>query len=529
MKLNSIRTPPLVVLLFLIALSTYSFFLLQFVWHDNLASFVGDSANYMLMGLYMSPWQNPSEPIRALWSYQDFPPFFPFILALTSAAHSMIAAHILTASFLIFSLPLLYYFSRQCFASTWQASGIVIIFSLSPSAWLNTKGILSENLYILISFITLIALQKADLKNIFTCLLLGLLFSILFLTRTIGVAMLAAFIIVSIYQSNKKVLEFKRLYLPVFTFLIIIITSKLLYKTSIPAIYLQIFDHLFNDLPLNSTFYTDFLGKQQLVALFDAWRRSWMYYWTDNLLLPQLIVTVIGILALIGLIIRLKQVKLDAIYVLFYLAILLVWPNPGQATRYLYPVLPLLLIYSCYVLHILLQNKNVANKTIAALLLLAIATVLPSLSYTWNRYHTGKEFGYHHITEYYRSPDLNKAKNDATLQLIMMRDMKKINSTTDPNDKILFYEPTYIALLADRDSDEIFITREGNIDVQHTNLSDENYIYLSKMHPKRTSRELDISNIKQSIHKNINMLWENHLPEENTPVTSFMKLSRSSP
>ena len=54
-------------LISVVLLTVYLCFSFNFVWHDNLSTFASDSANYMLMGLYMSPWKEASAPIQALW------------------------------------------------------------------------------------------------------------------------------------------------------------------------------------------------------------------------------------------------------------------------------------------------------------------------------------------------------------------------------------------------------------------------------------------------------------------------------
>jgi len=312
-------------------LIVYSYVSLNFVWHDNLSTFASDSANYMLMGLYMSPWKEASPPIQALWQFQDFPPFFPFILAITGTVHNMYAAHIMTTIFLIISLPLIYMISRRYFASNWQALGITIIFSLSPSTWLNNLGILSENLYIYISLLVLMLFPNQSKSELSFSVLLGLLFTLLILTRTIGVSMFFAYIIVGFVMWKNKSLSIYKFITPIILTISLTLLSKLINQATVPSQYIQQFSEL------------NIFGQPEV--LLEAWFAAWQYYWVDDLIIPHLLVLLIGILACIGIIIRLRQLKLDAFYVLLYLCILLVWPHPGQALRFIYPIHALLIIY----------------------------------------------------------------------------------------------------------------------------------------------------------------------------------------
>ena len=97
----SVQKSFLLYILSLSFLALYSFFLIRFVANDGLSSFATDSANYMVMARYLSPWNEASIPIKAAWPNQDFPILFPFILAITGVAYDFFLAHIITALFLM--------------------------------------------------------------------------------------------------------------------------------------------------------------------------------------------------------------------------------------------------------------------------------------------------------------------------------------------------------------------------------------------------------------------------------------------
>jgi hypothetical protein len=502
-------TPAVTIFLFI----TYSFFIIKFVWNDGLSSFASDSANYMLMAQYMSPWQEPSLAVKELWSYQYFPPFFPIILALTGVAHSMLAAHILTTVFLLASLPLIYKFARQCFASHWQALGITTIFSLSPSTWLNTLGILSENLYLFLSFILLLMFNKVRDFDYKLISLFGILMAALILTRTIGGAMFISYVIVGYVYFHKKQLNTVNYFLPIIIVIIINLLAKFLNKSILPPSYIHEL-HLLN-----------ITGQPKV--LLETWFSAWQYYWVDDLLIPHIFVIIIGVLACTGLIIRLRLIKFDAFYLLIYLGILLAWPHPGQALRFIYPVHALLIIYAFFSIYVIFNHLTSikTEKPVLLLLLISFSIIGPTLSYLWNRYNVGTEFGYHHIHEFYRFPDLKHAKNTASTQVTMFNDMEIIESITEADDTILHFAPVYITLLANRISKGISFNYSDDESFTVNNISEANYVYISKLHPRRTGKDINGLDLQIYFNGSTEPLWTHYSAETNEPVSIFLKIN----
>lgn len=496
----------------ILALSLFIFYLyasVTFVWHDNLTTFASDSVNYMIMGKYLSPWKEASSPINELWLYQDFPPLFPIVLALTGTAHNFISAHILTLSFLILSLPFIYKFSRHCFASKTQALCITALFMISPSAWLNMLGILSEHLYILVSFILIFLYPRLVRNDIKLTILFGLLLAMLILTRSIGISMFVAFLISGYLMWHKKEIKLNTLLLPFFIVILVNVIAKLLHHSSVPTQYLNQIKNL------------EF--GQQLQALIDAWFKSWQFYWTDELIFSYTIVLFIGVLACTGLVIRLKELKFDAIYALFYLLILLVWPHPGQAVRFLYPVQALLLIYSFYTIYLVcnISFEAYKNKIIYISILLMCSIVIPPLSYLYHRYSVGKELGYNHIKEFYRIPDIKKAREQAEIQSQMFVDFKKIGEVTEPDDIILYFEPSYIALLSNRNSRPLN-TSLVNGHYAINDLEHADYVYLSRLHPRKTQENINGLDMLQYIGS-AELINTNYSRISNQVISYFLK------
>ena len=504
----------------------YAVFLIPFVAHDGLASFFSDSVNYLLMARYLSPWHEASPAVVAAWPSQDFPPFFPFILALAGAAYDYTLAHVLTALFLLLSIPLIFIFARSMFAANHQALLIVFIFCLSPSAWLNSMGILSEPLYLFLSLATLIFFDKADLSRKTNLFIFGLLLALLVLTRTIGVAMLAAFVVICIVKWRRGRLDGPYFVIPVFFSLAVLAASWWAHGTVVPPHYIDKIGGLLGS--ETETIKVSWVLKEQLVAFHDFWLGGLLYYWTDQTLPAQSIILLAGLFSLLGLCIRVGQGKLDAIYVLLYLLVLFLWPYPFHMGRFIYPILCLLIMYSFYSLYVCTRRMELKRGGVAVsiAMVLVLTTVLPTLSYTWHRYQTGKESGYHRIKEFYDAHDLKQAAQLAATKLAMILEIERMRKTTAPDAVILSSQPAYIPLLADRIVREITFNRNpaGELYMEHD--PEVDYIYLVISHPRRVHKASDIKNLylRKYIPDQARLLWEHRSAENNEPLSAFFKI-----
>ena len=500
----------------------YGCFLLPFVAHEGLSTFASDSPYYLLMARYLSPWHEPSPAIIAAWPpMQDLPPLFPFILAISGAAYSYTFAHILTALFLLLSIPLIFIFGRSMFADHWQALIVVLIFCLSPAAWLNSLGILSENLYLLLSLITLIMFDKADFSKKINLFLFGPLLALLILTRTIGVAMLAAFIILCIIRWRQRRIDRQYFVIPIFVALTVI-TLFQIHSATIPTQYIDQLGDLFAANSEDTRL--PWQIKRQLTAFSDAWLAGLMYHRNEQTVIAQSLLMPVGLLSLCGLLIRIKQLQFDAIYILFYLLILFIWPHPNHSTRFLYPVLCILIMYAFYAISFFIKHIDRANTLLSLAMLLVLMTVLPTLSYTWHRYHIGKQWGYHQIAEFYNYPDVEQAKKSAAIRLAIFREIEHLGEITDPEAVIMYFEPAYIFLLANRISRKTAFKKNGGFYIKR--YPDADYIYLTKLHP-RPPRQEDINGLDAYpyISDWTQLLWSHYRPEDNEHIASFFKIT----
>ena len=250
-----------------------------------------------------------------------------------------------------------------------------------------------------------------------------------------------------------------------------------------------------------------------------------MYYWNDQTIVAQSLFLLVGLLSLCGLVVRIKQLQFDAIYILFYLFILLIWPHPTHSIRFIYPVLCILIMYAFYALYFFIKHVDRANALLSMAMLLVLIAVLPTLSYTWNRYQTGKPWGYHHIVDFYYIPDLAKAKRAAGILLAMFWEMKNLGEITEPDAVIMYFQPAHIFLLADRISRETIVKKNGDFYIKR--YPDADYIYVTKFYQKPAEiREInDDLDVYPYIADWTQLLWRHHGTEDNEYIASFFKIT----
>ena len=486
---NTAFTDSVFMLSFVTLLLLYAWTLVQFVSHDSLSSIATDSANYMVMARYLSPWHDTSAAIMHAWPNQDYPVFFPLILALSGSAYDFFMAHALTAVFFVLALPCIYLLARQHGLNRFHASLLTTIVAISPATWINSLGILSENLYLLISVVTLLYYQHIDRKRVGSLVLLGILIGLMVITRTVGISMLAAYATVCgidcIKQRKLQLLTV----IPVVVAIGIIVIARILHDASLPAQYIDQFTSVLSTTEIDA--YRNYNLLEQIVAITDAWFSGWLYYWNSNLLVPYLVYAVVGVLALIGIIQRGLGLRLDAYYLLIYLLIILAWPHPGQALRFIYPVLFLLVLNASHaVTHINWGGIGSRQQQLHGLLLiLALASIIPAQFYTWNRHSEGEKYGYQYYKEFYQLHDRNEALENAEIQTVIYQDLKKLENTTQQGDRIMYFIPAYIALLTDRTGIDIKFTSGAENQVLLDRSVSADYVYLTSLHPRKTGRE----------------------------------------
>jgi hypothetical protein len=419
----------------------------KFAVSDRLAGFSDDSATYLIMADVFSPYSNTPETFIRSYQNHYLPPGFAWVLAIFGGSSSIAISHSIVLSECLLALIFCYLFFRNILGP-FKAVYPLVLFVCIPGMWIQMLKIMSENQYmaITIGFLYLIqyVMQKEVLKK--ECFFsIGLILSFLILTRNIGISMVIAYII---WRSlSNRHINCKNEFIIT---LVGILIPHILWFIIKPDISYSYLDHLFAFQSSNSPFFTlieTVYGN--ILALYNGWRTNLILIYQEGDVFGEIIIGVAALLAIIGWITRFKQ--LDALYVAIYIAILMVWPFPYEMDRFIYPVMPLLLLY------ILLGVKKISEKyypdIVLPIISICIVLVLsgPALAHIINRYQLGlMQYGEDvtNIIELYELPDINEAVTTALIWNHEHTIIQSLSTYFQKNDMVLTIKPHFITYLS---------------------------------------------------------------------------------
>jgi hypothetical protein len=94
------------------------------------------------------------------------------------------------------------------------------------------------------------------------------------------------------------------------------------------------------------------------------------------------------------------------------------------------------------------------------------------------------------MTEWYRTPDLARARSRSQVHLDLLDDMQAIRGLTQPQDRVMWVAPSYLALLAERRGLAAPDARLGPEAYREAvRRSGADYVFLSRYHPRDTIRD----------------------------------------
>jgi hypothetical protein len=462
-----------------------------FVWQPSLASFADDSVSYLVMAQVFSPWQPAAQPVAEAFVREAFyPPLFPMVLALAGAAHDMAFAHAITALLLAGCLPALYLLGKRWLDNKWAAAVVVAVTTLLPSLWIHVKGILSEPLFCLLLIVTLGVLEaeQNDRKRQW---ILAALMAAMVLTRTVGFVVVAAYALWAISRRGQPFSARAHALLPAFFTAFAYAAWVLMRPAGTVDDYMHIvFERgqtiITADHPWAALGYS---LVRQANSLAEAWVGALLLFWVEGRPLRVALAGVVGVLAAAGVVLRFAAGKPDAWMTTAYLATFLIWPFYDQMTRFLFPILPVLVLYAFWAGHAALRALGRPPALAHGLLvLLLISLAVPALGFIYQR---SKAEGRHvEMTDWYRTPDLNEARMRAGTHLDLLADMESIRALTQPGDRIMWVVPSYIALLADRRGVPAPAPELAPADYRKAVLgSGPDFVFLSVYHPRDTIRD----------------------------------------
>jgi hypothetical protein len=460
----------------------------RFVWQPTLATFADDSVSYLVMAQVFSPFQAASPAVTAAFPREAFyPPLFPLVLALAGAAHHIAWAHALTALLLAAALPLAYLLGVRWLGSRGAALTALACIALAPSLWINSKGILSETLFCVLLLSLFLSFEREKLPG----WQVGLLLAALALTRTAALPMIAVYGVWAVARRG-SLAERARAALPAVAGLAAYGLWVLLRPSHTEDEYAGILidkgQGLFGG---PAGFWAALAGSvaRQANAIVEGWAGSLLVYWIEGRPLRFALASAVGVLGLAGMAIRMWRGRADGWMSAGYLATLLAWPFYEQMERFLFPLLPVLVLYAFHAAGEALRAAGARPALAHALLAgLLLSLVLPAMAFVYQRARAGgPEAG---ITDWYRTPSLPRARLRAQVHLQLFDDMRAIRELTRPEESVMWVTPSYIALLADRRGLAAPDAQLGaDAYREAVRKAQPDYVFLTRYHPRDTLRD----------------------------------------
>ena len=432
-----------------------------FLWQPGIDSLYDDSVGYLLMAQAFTPFHAVPPAVAAAASLEKYPPLFPLALALSGGAYDWRIAHLVVAASFAASVLLLGLHARRVLDSPWQGWILALVFAAMPGAWLNAKGILSEFSYMALTFATLAYhdrwSDRAPGRS--AAAVLGLLLTATVLTRSVGAALVLAVAYAEVvrYARARDAARLRLMALPA----AVAIAAALAWHAVRPGAgdtYGSSAAVMVQGAAQHGPGWLLAWAVHNASSLVAAWYNALLIFWGEPWRPQVLIASALGIAGLGASIVRAARGAADGAYCVIYLAILLIWPFPGQMYRLAFPVVPLLMVSAFWALRASLEPRLGARRAdrgtmyaAAAPLVLCLPALLFYVAQRARMPDTPVDgMRKTDIAEFYRIPSGPGAEANAREQIAVMADLRRVGETTPEGARVMWYAPDYVALLARR-------------------------------------------------------------------------------
>jgi 4-amino-4-deoxy-L-arabinose transferase-like glycosyltransferase len=466
---------------------------IAFSWNPGLATVADDSVSYLLQARVLAGDPDPS--LRQWYPHvAHFPPLFPLLLAATGAAHDFARAHLVVALCAGLALLAVRSFAATVVAGS-AATGLALLLVLMPTAWINELGILTEPLFVALTFCALWLHARAQPASARMRWLLGFVMAAAVLTRSAGVALVLAYCAWAALRAVRREEALARLALP----LVPVVVLVGMWMWLRPPLQGDAYGgalHREADLILH---HPGFFFGRTLRFVADGWVAG---FTSESHVHPAVraFFLSLGVMSVAGALRAALRNRLDGWYALAYVAMLLLWLfNEETMRRLIYPVLPLLLLHAGEILYVgasrLLGPRAGWAPAIAGMVAAVLA--LPALLLIGDKSrdraqpfeHTAQSLA--SITEYYTYIAVKPAREIAGRHLAVLAGLEAIDRVTPPDARVMWMRPDYIAVVAHRRGVPWFY-REGLAStLRRVHEEDARYIVISSLYKSDMMGEAD--------------------------------------
>lgn len=406
---------------------------LYFIWtgNDSLGQLGGDGASYLMMAQHYAPYGGHDRIYAEAASASQFPPLYPLLLAWSGAAGHLVLAHAVTTACLLLGLLAGYLWLLAQEVPAAQAALLLLGFAAIPGSWIAGLMIQSEYLYLLLSLLALYLMaqyrQTARAEILYAAALAAAAAA---LSRSAGLTLLPPLLLVAWRAPRRSAglaLAFALLPLLGWHFAH---HPRHGYATALLQTY--------------GAGGWQFLRSELLTEL-AALHRGLAENFQHRAPLPALS-DGLGLLCLAAALYRASGLAPDAVYILVYLALLLVWPSPADAQRFLWPLLPVLLAQP--LLLAAARSRPAARQGAAVVLAAAMLSMaLPDIALAAGRY---RDAAYSGLAQDPRGlvvwywPDPRQARESVESQLAIVEVLERIPRLVPEADCVIATRPELV-------------------------------------------------------------------------------------
>lgn len=409
-------------------------------WSGQIGILGNDGPAYLMMAAHYQPGLK-ADPVYTLAAVgSKYPPVYPLALAAMGASE-LHRAHAATTSFLLLGLLTCYAWLRGERATRTEAVAVVLLFALLPGTWLTALLIQSEFLFLLLSIAALALMSHYRRRGRRESLLAAaIVVALASLTRTIGVTLFLPLLATAWRAPRREALL-------VMVFSVLPFINWHLFHRATQG-YSDELQGAYGGLGLDAVAHQ--FGRE-LAALRVGFGENFR---PDRSL--RSMADLLGLLCLACAAWRLRRGRPDGLYLLASLAVLVVWPYPEEARRFLWVLLPVLLGQALLVLKTLLQPDETRSggATLVKVTLAAgiLGMALPAQSFLLQRSRAAAASpipeAAHNALWYV--PSVADAERWVGMQVVMIATLEQAGSVVPPSDCILATRPDIVNYFARR-------------------------------------------------------------------------------
>ena len=409
-------------------------------WTHQLVGFGGDNALYVLMAQAYSPYGHPANEVASYFAgHSQFPPLYPLVLALFDGGYDLLIAHLVTTACLLTAFPLLMTWARALDLPMPVGFLVTIAFALLPGTYAQTLYLHSENLYLLLTLLlfNLTATQNPPIRHQYAAAVVA---AAVTLTRSAGLTLVVAYFC---YLARNR-------------------HRRWIWQASvaiIPMIAWNIYAYTLGSHYVNSVLPDDggdlFARLAARVAMqWSALKYGWLVNMSGSGVLSVYSIA-LGAMCLIGSVVRLFLWRIDGVYVAAYFVLLLLWPFPAEAARFMIVIVPILLVQGAWLAHTLISRVGQPKYSFLAGLavpLIALMVALPDVALTLQRFQIALPVS---LEAYRRDPSfVSGTQMDAVLNANMNRALvtaiKSLSDDVPEGECIFAIKPSIVGYFSGR-------------------------------------------------------------------------------